>query len=285
VLVAPQIAGTLETLNVARGQTVHKGELLFTLEHADETAALSQAKAEAERARSTLADLTKGKRPTELDTLVALRDQAAAELDLAALNFERDQKQYKVNAVSKAVLDADKAALEQARARLAQTEADVATGRLSTGREDAVRAAEADVAANEAAVAGAQWKLDQKTLEAPADAFVFDTLFRPGEYVAAGQPVVSLLPAPNIRARFFVPEPKLATVPAGTAVKIHCNGCPQEIPAHVTYVSPQAEYSPPELYNRDNRARLLYMIEATPDEHPELVHPGQPVDVLVGGKE
>ncbi|MGE3624603.1 MAG: biotin/lipoyl-binding protein [Bdellovibrionales bacterium] len=78
VLVAPQIAGTLETLNVARGQTVHKGELLFTLEHADETAALSQAKAEAERARSTLADLTKGKRPTELDTLVALRDQAAA---------------------------------------------------------------------------------------------------------------------------------------------------------------------------------------------------------------
>jgi len=282
VLVAPQIAGTLETLDTERGQTVYKGDLLFTLEHADETAALEQAKAEADHAQSTLADLLKGKRPTEIDTLAAQRDQAGAALKLAAITYARDQQQFRVNAVSQATLDADKATLDQAKGHLAETEADVATGELSTGRTDAIRAAEADIAADTAAVASAQWRLDQKTLTAPSDAFVFDTLYRPGEFIAAGQPVVSLLPAPNIRARFFVPEPQLASVPAGTEVKIHCDGCAELILAHVTYVSPQAEYSPPELYNQDNRARLLYLLEATPDEKPELLHPGQPVDVMVG---
>jgi len=285
VQVAPQIAGTLETLSIARGQTVHKGDALFTLEHADETAALNQAKAQNTAAQSTLADLTKGKRAPEMDSLNALRDQASASLNIATINYARDEQQFKAKTISQAVLDGDKATLDQAKAHLAETEANIATGLESTGRADAIRAAEADVDASSAAVASAQWRLDQKTLVAPADAFVFDTLYRVGEYISAGQPVVSLLPPPNIRARFFVPEPQLASMPAGTEVKIHYDGAEEDIPAKVTYVSPQAEYSPPELYNRDNRARLLYMLEATPTKKPELLHPGQPVDVIVGGEE
>jgi HlyD family secretion protein len=284
VLVAPQIAGTLEALDVERGQTVHKGDPLFALDSTDETAALEQAKAQVLAARASLDDMIKAKRPSEIDTLVAQRDQADAALKLAVVTYARDQQQFKIKAVSQQTLDADKAAVDQARGHLAETEADVATGQLSTGRDDAIHAAAATVAVDAAAVAEAQWRLDQKTLVAPTDAFVFDTLYRPGEYIAAGQPVVSLLPAPYIRARFFVPEPKLASVPAGTEVEIHCDSCTENIPAHVTYVSPQAEYSPPELYNQDNRARLLFMLEATPDENPELLHPGQPVDVIVSNK-
>jgi HlyD family secretion protein len=283
VLVAPQIAGTLERLDVARGQQVHKGDSLFALDHTDEMAALNQAKSQSDHAEATLADLVKGKRAPEMKTLLAQRDEAAAGLDIAKITYERDQKQIKAQAVSQATLDNDKSALDQAMARLQETDANVATGLLSTGRDDAVRAAEADVSAAKAATASAQWKLDQKDSAAPSDAFVFDTLYRPGEFIAAGQAVVSLLPASNIKARFFVPEPDLASFPAGKQVQIHCDGCPKLISAHVTYVAPQAEYSPPELYNRDNRERLLYMLEATPDSSPELLHPGQPVDVSGGG--
>ena len=282
VLVAPQIAGTMETLDVARGQKVHKGDALFTLDHAEETAALDQAQAQVDHTQATLADLLKGKRASEMDTLIAQRDQARAALALAQITYDRDQKQLKAQAVSKAVVDNDKAVLDQAKARLEETEASIATGRLSTGRDDALRAAEADVAAAKAAVANAQWRLDQKKATAPSDALVFDTLYRPGEFIPVGQAVVSLLPTPNIKARFFVAEPVLASLPVGTAVQIHCDGCARDIPAHVTYVAPQAEFSPPELYNRDNRQRLLYMLEATPDSSPELLHPGQPVDVVVG---
>ena len=55
----------------------------------------------------------------------------------------------------------------------------------------------------------------------------------------------------------------------------------EPIPARVTYISPQAEYTPPELYNRDNREKLLFMLEATPNAMPEKLHPGLPVDVRV----
>ena len=172
--------------------------------------------------------------------------------------------------------------LDQAKAHLAETEADTRDRTsLPTGRDDAIHAAQADVAADRAALTNAQWKLDQKRLIAPANAFVFDTLYRPGEYIKDGQPVVSLLPAINIRVRFFVPATKLSAVPIGAKVTIEDSGSKQTLPARVTYISPQAEYSPPELYNRDNREKLLFMIEATPTTTPEKLHPGLPVDVVV----
>jgi len=82
--------------------------------------------------------------------------------------------------------------------------------------------AEADVAAAQAALAQAQWKLDQKTLAVPSDALC-STRVRPGEFIAAGQPVVSLLPAANIKARFFVPATIVPQLRMGAAVKIEAN--------------------------------------------------------------
>ena len=281
VRVASSLGGTLETLNVVRGQQVHKGDTLFALDHTEESTALTQALAQAERADAVLADLTKGKRAPELDSLIAQRDQANAALKMAQITYDRDALQIKTHSISQAVLDNDKALLDQAKAHLAESDATLATGRLSSGRDDAIRAAEADVTATKAARDAAQWRLDQKTLKAPTDGFVFDTLYRAGEFIPAGQPVVALLPPANITARFFVTEPRLASLPLGTAVHIQINGPTDAIPAHVTYVAPDAEFSPPQLYNRDNRERLLYMLEATPDSAPERLHPGQPVDVVV----
>jgi len=281
VLVAPQIAGTLERVDVRRGQTITQGDVLFVQEHAAETAAFVQAKAKADRAEAALADLIKAKRPPELDALIAQRDQAQAALRIATITYERDLKQLGVKAVSQALVDADKAAMDQAKARLEEAEAALASGRLSVGRDDAIRAAQADVLAGQAALAEAKWRLDQKQVVALFGAFVFDTLYLPGEYVAAGQPVVSLLPPENIRVRFFVPEKKLSGITTGMAVQVRVDGESEPRAARVTYISPQAEYSPPQLYNRGNRERLLFMIEATPDKAPEELHPGQPVDVTV----
>ena len=281
VLVAPQIAGSIENMGVTRGQQVHKGDTLYILEHAAEQAVVDQAKAQADRADATLADLLKAKRQPELDQLIASRDEAKAALQIATLNVERDEKQIKSRAISQAALDTDRAQLDQAKARLAEQEAALATGKLSTGRDDAIKAAQADVGAAQAALAAAQWKLDQKKITAPADALVFDTLYRAGEFVPAGQPAISLLPSANIKVRFFVPAPELSSLPLGSHVAIEEKGKAEPAAAHVTYISPQAEYSPPELYNRDNREKLLFMVEATPDSTPEHLRPGLPVDVRI----
>jgi len=138
----------------------------------------------------------------------------------------------------------------------------------------------AQVASLQAAVSRAKWSFDQKQQFAPEDAFVQDTLYRQGEFVTAGNPVVVLLPPENIKTRFFVPEAVLPRIKAGETVTVTMDGAPHSYSATINYISTQNEFTPPVIYSRENRAKLIYMIEAkfSPSDAAEL-HPGQPVDV------
>jgi HlyD family secretion protein len=111
---------------------------------------------------------------------------------------------------------------------------------------------------------------------------VADTLFVKGEWVPAGAPVASLLPPENIKVRFFVPEPGLGAIRLGQAVSVTCDGCAAPIGARVTFVSTRAEFTPPVIYSRENRSKLVFLIEARPaPEDAVKLHPGQPLDVRV----
>ncbi len=112
------------------------------------------------------------------------------------------------------------------------------------------------------------------------DAQVADTYFRPGEYVGAGQPVLALLPAANLKARFFVAEGEVATLAAGQAVTLHCDGCGAPIAARISRIATQAEYTPPVIYSNSQRARLVFLVEARPEaKDAARLRPGQPLDV------
>jgi len=139
---------------------------------------------------------------------------------------------------------------------------------------------QAQVAAKTAALAKARWSFDQKEQFAPTNAFVQDTLYRVGEWVAAGKPVVQLLPPTNLKVRFFVPETTLPKIQSGQTVNVTFDGGGHAYPATVNYVSATAEFTPPVIYSQENRAKLVYMIEAkfaTADAAD--LRPGQPVDV------
>ena len=94
--------------------------------------------------------------------------------------------------------------------------------------------------------------------------------------------MASLLPPGNVKARFYVPEPVLARVRPGTVVTLACDGCGAPIRATVDYVSNRAEYTPPVLYSKENRAKLVYLVEARPAAADAVkLNPGQPVDVTL----
>jgi len=115
---------------------------------------------------------------------------------------------------------------------------------------------------------------------APEDALVENTFFNVGEWVPAGTPVVSLLPPGNLKARFYIPEPLLSSFQIGRPVEISCDGCPAPIPARVSFVSSQAEYTPPVLYSKESRSKLVFLVEARLDPAASgTLRPGQPVDV------
>jgi HlyD family secretion protein len=279
VRVASPIAGQLARLNVARGSAVKAGDPLFTLEQENEAAARGQAEQQLRQAEAQHRNLLKGRRPEEIDAIRAQLAQAEASLKLSESTLSRQERLVRENFASKETLDAAHATRERDAARVSELKAQLATARLAA-RPDEIRAAEAAVRAARDALAQAEWRLAQKSLRAPQDAVVTETLYYAGEWVPAGSPVVSLLPAANIKVRFFVSEAALGSVRLGQPVSVRCDGCAKPIAATVTYVAPQAEYTPPVIYSRENRSKLVFLVEARPaPADAVLLHPGQPVEV------
>ncbi|HWA08696.1 MAG TPA: HlyD family efflux transporter periplasmic adaptor subunit [Opitutaceae bacterium] len=281
VYVGAPLAGRLETLSVAKGARVTAGTPLFTLERAAELAAQRQAADQLQSAEARLEDLKKGSRPSELATLAARLDQARAAAELSRLEFERQQDLFNRHAIAASDYDRARLAHEQNVHAADEIAAQLETARLG-GRPDAIAAATADVRAAQSARERADWNVQQKTQSAPRAGLVFDTLYREGEYVNAGSPVVSLLPPENLKVRFFVPESDFGALQAGGRVQVAITGRPAALDARISYLSPQPEYTPPILYNRENRAKLVFMIEAVFDAGVGAdLHPGQPVDVTL----
>ncbi|MES2015192.1 MAG: HlyD family efflux transporter periplasmic adaptor subunit [Pseudomonadota bacterium] len=273
------LAGTLVKLNVRAGDSVAAGAQAYVLEQASETAARQEAQSRVGRAEALLADLQKGARSSELDAVKADLKAAEAAQALSRANLERDRKLVSDQFISRARLDQSTAALAADRARVEQAAARLRTAQ-SSARSDQVAAATKEVDAARAQLAQAQWRLDQKAQTVPSAGVVTDVAFRVGEFVPAGAPVLTILPPANIKARFFVPEARLGQLKLGQAASIACDGCPGPIAARITFISPQAEFTAPLIYSKENRASLVFMVEATPNPgQAAVLHPGQPLTV------
>jgi HlyD family secretion protein len=277
VYVGAPVAGRLETLQVARGAHVDAGTLLFQLDRSSEQPARDDAAARLARAEARLANLRKGMRPSEIDSIQAQLAQAKAMLQLSETKLER--RRPLGDAVSREDVEEARAEYERDQARVAELQAELETAQLGA-RADEIEAAEAEAAAARAQLEQAEWRLDELSQAAPQAGLVVDTLYRQGEWVAAGAPVVSLLPPANVKVRFFVPEPRLGAIAVGDEVQVSCDACQPGLSASISYISPEAEYTPPVIYSREMRAKLVYLVEAEPRE-PAALRPGQPVDVTL----
>jgi HlyD family secretion protein len=164
----------------------------------------------------------------------------------ARITFERAQELLKKNVGSQKVFDDAESALRTAEARLNS----------------------------------ARTRLDRRRVVSPVAGSVQEIYFRVGEMVQAGRPIVSLQPPENVRVRFFVPQTVLPQVHIGDRISVSCDGCAKGLMARVNFISAQAEFTPPVIYSQEERARLVFRIEALPEE-PQNVRVGQPVSVVL----
>ncbi len=281
VYVASSEPGRLDTLAVRRGQQVDANQPLYTLDATREAAARDQAQAELSAARAQLEDIATGKRPPEVDVSLAQLAQAQAASRRSAAQLARDNAQFRIGGIPRSQLDDSREQAQSDAARVRELQAQVEVNRLP-GRDEARRAQASQVEAADAALAQAEWTLAQKQLAAPSAGRVFDTMYRVGEWVPAGSPVVSLLPPGNIKVRFFVPETVVGSLKIGQQATLRCDGCGDPIPVRIDYVSDQAEYTPPVIYSRESRSKLVYMVEARPAaDVAARLHPGQPVEATL----
>lgn len=271
--------GYLQQLLVVRGTPVILGQNLFALESQPEASQLAQAQEKLRQAQSDLSNLQKGQRYTILQGIQAQIGQATADLELAKKTFGRNQQLVTTNAISKEQFDRATSDFQRANQRFNELMANLSEAKLGA-RVDVVQAAEAAVAAAVTQVSIAQWYLVKKTGASPATGTVYDTFFRLGEYVPAGRPVLALLIPKDYRVIFYVPEPILSKIALGNNVLIKCDGCGQARPAKISFISSQAEFTPPIIFSKTERRKFVYRVEAQfTDEIAKTFHPGQPVDV------
>ena len=275
---ASPVAGTVAQLGVRRGDRVAAGAALFVVEPRQREAQGAQASAELAAALAQAEDARKGQRPAEIAILEADRDSAAAAAREARVLLTRTEALVRRGIYARVRLDETRANYQSAAARL-----DAANRRIEAAtlgqREDQVRAAEARVSEARARMAETGARIDDMAPHAPAPARVEEVFYQRGEWAAANQPIVALIPDNRIYVRFFVPERAVAAYRPGQRVRFRCDGCGEPLSATIAYVSPRPEFTPPIIYSRDARDRLVFMVEARPDRGGTLV-PGLPVDVF-----
>ena len=278
VYVAPSAAGTLVSLAVKRGESVKKGQPLYALDTDAELLGKQAAQARSERALAQEQNLRKGRRPAEIQAIDQQLAQARAALAAATSSLQRNQQLVNQGFQSASRLEELVAARDgdAARVRELQAQRSLAT---QAARGDEIAAASAEARGAQSDLALSAWREAQKRRESPTDALVFDVMYRPGEWVNAGAPVVALLPPAALKVRFFVPEPALARAAVGSDVALSCDGCAPSLRARIRWVSPQAEYTPPVIYSNASRSKLVFAVEATPLDGATTLKPGQPVDV------
>lgn len=176
----------------------------------------------------------------------AAREQIEAALALSEAELARQEKLFRTGVAAIQDLDRTRSTRDQDKRRLTQTD----------------------------------WSFEQKKQAAPQAGLVYDTLYRQGEWVAAGKPVVALLPPQNIKVRAFVPEMRVGSIHYGDTAQVTVDGVQNPFVGKVSYISPRAEYTPPVIYSRESRAKLVFMVESVFDSQVSAnLHPGQPVDV------
>jgi HlyD family secretion protein len=238
-LIAPPQPGWILTLNIARGQQVNAGDVLFTLDTTSQVATRNTAASQMKAAEDAIG--------------VARAEVARAEKELV-----RQQRLVRIGGTPRSFVEQAKAAYDSASAQLAQLSATA----------DAARAT----------LANADWALSERTVRAKTAGRVEDIFFRAGEYANAGVPVVSLLPAQNIYVRFFIPEPALAGARLKQKVRVGCDGCPANLTAEISFIASQSEFTPPVIYSVGNREKLVFRAEARSPALANL-RPGLPVTV------
>lgn len=275
--IAPAATGRIETISPAEGDRVFVGQQLFTLEATRETAALRAAEAQVRVAEANLANLETGSREQEIAVIRAEVTSAEAQRDLAEGNLRRAEQLFARQNIAEAQVDEARATLASAEAQVAELKARLAVAELPA--RDAQRiAAEAALDAARAQAAEARSALDDRIVLSPVGGTVEDVYFVPGETAGAGTPVLSILPEGTMKVLFFVPEPLRTSISLGDVLAITCDGCPEGVTGTVTRLGSSPQYTPPIIYSREERSRLVFRAEARVEADSGLL-PGQPVTV------
>lgn len=283
--IGPSEGERLESLAVEAGAHVEQGAPLFSIkrllldaQRKEASARVAQMEAQLENQRAAM------NRPQQIAVFQAAVDRAQAALTLSRNDYQRQKTLFARGHISQAGLDRAAMALARDEASLIEANRQIEAGRMS-GRSHEIAAAEAALAQARAQRDQLDIRVNRQSVVAPVAGVVQEVFFRPGEMVNAGQPVVSLLPPENRKARFYAPQARLAGVKLGARVKISCDGCADGLFGRVSFLSSREEYTPPVIFSDAERAKLVFKVEARLEGAARELPLGLPVSIWLWPEE
>lgn len=274
--------GRVTSVAVDEGDAVTAGQELARLDAATIEARRAAAEAQVAAARAALEELRRGPREEEIAQARAALAAAESRFGDALRSAERDRRLFAGGAISREQLDAAETRLEVARAQRTQASEQLLALERGT-RSERIAAAEAQVGQAEAALRQAEAALDDAIATAPFAGIVTVRHREPGETVAAGAPVVTIMNPDDRWVRIYVNEPDIARLAVGRTAHISVDGLPDEtFPGRVVHIASEAEFTPRNVQTPDERTRLVYAVRVRVTDDPaQRLKPGLPVDVRI----
>lgn len=275
-----QAGGRIAEVRVREGDEVAAGALVARLDSAEAEARRRQAEAQTEAARARLAELEAGARREEIGQAEAAVEAARVRVDNAQSELSRAERLLAGGAISREAYDRAAAAQKVAAAEVDRAREQLLLLRRGT-RGEVIAGQRAQVAQAEAALAAADAVLANLSLEAPFIGRITVRHREPGETVAPGAPVVTLLDPADRWVRIYVPETRIGAVHLGTRAEILSDTFPGKTYAgEVVFIASEAEFTPKSVQTQEERVRLVYAAKVRVEGDPAFeLKPGMPVDV------
>jgi HlyD family secretion protein len=279
---APKVAGRVAEVRVREGDRVKAGDVLARLDLGETAIAVDRDRAGLESAEARYQDFAEGSRRPEILAAEADVADRRAQVDLARRELDRQQTLLARKIGTQQDFDVAKTGLERA---LAAQKASEERLRLAVegSRKFQTEQARHDVGRAKSVLQQSETLAREAEIRAPADGVVLHRIAEPGLLLAAGQPAITLAFADRLYVRTFIPEPKLGMVRAGMAAAVSVDAFPgRTFPAHVTEISPDAEFTPKPVESKNERVNLVYAAKVDLDRGwKEPLVPGQPADVEI----
>lgn len=277
VRIAPEVAGRLLELQLQEGDTVQASQtvarldpLPYTLKRDESVAALAQAQAQLDLVLA-------GSRDEDIQRAREQLREVQATAGAAAADAKRIEEVFAAGSVTPKQRDDARAAAERTAALAAAAEQQLA--RLISGsRKEEIRAAQAAVAVAQAKLAQSEKALADCTVKAPIAGTVTTKSVEQGEVVAVGAALATLSKLDDVWLSVYIPETHLARIRLGQRAWVCLDGSPRRYEGKITFVSPEAEFTPRNAQTPDERAKLVYRVKIALPNPQGLFKPGMPAE-------
>ncbi len=276
-----KVGGRLAQRMVDEGEMVATGQLVAQLEDSELQDERRIRMADQRAAQAGLSDLLAGSRREEIAQGEAAQARMKADADRLARDGVRAEELFRREVIPLKDLEAARAARDASAAALREAEARLKL--LKAGpRPDAVQQARARTESSSALLALAETRLSQGTLTSPLAGLVLAKHVEPGELLAAGAPVITVGKLDEVWLRGYIPENELGRVKVGQAARVTVDTWPGRVfEGRISFISPQAEFTPKNVQTEKERVKLVYRIKITlPNPRMEL-KPGMPADAVI----